>query len=149
MYREMLNRLNISLTSDTECESNNVVSLASCLYKNINNESAITLKEVTSATGVSSKLLNIATKGSITIVDKEILLEKYCSQLEIEFKHYTVIKELLQKQNISGHNPLTIISSCIYTYCKDKKLKISMKKISDCTGISCISIQRFVKKIKK
>lgn len=149
MYQEMLERLNISLIRNNDYTSNNVINVACKIYQNINNESAITLKEVTSATGVSSKMLNNATKGSVTIVDKEILLEKYCCQLDIAYKHYTLIKELLQKQNISGHNPLTIIGSCIYLYSKEKKLKISMKKISDCTGISCISIQRFIKKIIK
>lgn len=147
MYKEMLNRLNISISKDDDCEKTNVTEIACKIYQNINCESAITLREVTSVTGVSSKALNNATKGSVTIVDKEILLDKYCCKLGIGFKHYTLIKELLQKQNISGHNPITIISSCIYLYCREKKLKISMKKISEITGISCISIQRYIKKL--
>ena len=149
LYDEMLNRLNLSITETKVNDSTNIFNIAHDLYKNINKDSAVTLKEISTVTGVTGKKLSLATKGSITLVDKEVLLDKYCCQLGLTYKQYTVIKELLNKQDLTGHNPLTIISSCIYYFCRENKVKLSMKKITDITGISCISIQRFLKQIRK
>jgi len=50
------------------------------------------------------------------------------------------------KKTNNGFNPSTVISALIYIYCKEKKIKILMKDISNITGISCMSIKRYIKK---
>lgn len=150
-YKEILSRLNMSddFLFDLKIQKKEKISsIASNLYININRTSSISLKEISSVTGVCEKQLNQKTKGNITILDKEKMLDKYCAQLNISFKNYTVIKEILSKIKISGHNPLTVVASCIYIFCKKNKLKLSMRNISQAVGISCISIQRFLKKNK-
>lgn len=148
VFQEMLHRLNVTISENKTNENKSMQNIACSLYTKINKESAVSIKEISSVTGVSEKKINLQTKGSVTLVDKNILLEKYCCQLNLTFKQYTVIKELLNQQHETGHNPITLISSCIYFYCRQNKLKISMKKVSEITGISCISIQRFLKHIK-
>lgn len=146
--KEILARLNLSenIADEIKLEKkHNLSTIASQLYLTINKNSTISMKEIASATGVCEKQLNKKTKGNVTILDKEKLLEKHCLYLNISYKTYTVIKEMLYKIKISGHNPLTIIASCIYIYCKKNAHKLSMKKIAHTVGISCISIQRFLK----
>lgn len=146
--KEILARLNLSEEiAENICLENtrNICSIASKLYLAINKTSSVTLKEIAGVTGICEKQLNQKTKGNITVLDKDKLLEKYCTYLLIPFKSYTVIKEMLNKLEISGHNPLTIIASCIYIYCKKNSIKLSMKKLAEVIGISCVSIQRFLK----
>lgn len=150
-YKEFLSRLNMSdefVSGIKEQKKETISNIASNLYLNINKTSSISLKEISSVTGVCEKQLNQKTKGCVTVIDKEKMLDKYCRLLEINYKNYTVIKEMLNKIKISGHNPLTIVASCIYIFCKKHNFKISMKHISKTVGISCISIQRFLKSNK-
>lgn len=150
-FKEILTRLNMSddfIHGLDIQKKTNISKIASNLYLNINKSSSVSLKEISSVTGVCEKQLNQKTKGHVTVLDKEKLLDKYCAQLNISFKNYTVIKETLNKLKISGHNPLTVIASCIYLFCKKNKIKVSMRNISQTVGISCISIQRYLKTIK-
>lgn len=151
-YLEYINRLNLPEKHLKNIQQNeykkNISEVAGHLYKIINETSSITLKEIVSVTGVNEKKLSMLTKGTVSIVDKKKLLDKYCSQLELNFKQYTVIKEKLKQTVLTGHNPLTIIASCIFEYIKEEKIKISLKKICQTVGISCISVQRFLKNRK-
>lgn len=150
-YKEILSRLNMSdefVPQLNEKKNEKLSIIASNLYININKSSSISLKEISSVTGICEKQLNQKTKGLITVLNKEKLLDKYCAQLNISYKNYSVIKETLNKLKLSGHNPLTVIASCIYLYCKKNKIKISMRNISQTVGISCISIQRYLKSNK-
>jgi transcription initiation factor TFIIIB Brf1 subunit/transcription initiation factor TFIIB len=147
-YKEYLDRLNLPISNISAIEQTKpacISTLASHLYLNINKTSSVSLKEILSATGANEKKIVKKTRGHTTILNKNILLEKYCTQLNIDYRNYTVIKEALEKIELTGHNPLTIIASLIYDFCKKRKVKISMKKVACTTGISCISIQRFLK----
>jgi transcription initiation factor TFIIIB Brf1 subunit/transcription initiation factor TFIIB len=152
-YKEFLDRLNIpmpNLINRIEQKTNNqslscISTLASNLYLSLNKTSSVSLKEIVSVTGANEKKIVKKTRGHTTILNKEILLDKYCSQLKLDYKSYTLIKETFKKLELTGHNPLTIIASSIYAFCKKTKQKISMKKVADTVGISCISIQRFLK----
>ena len=127
--------------------------LAKCLYKTLCElDIPFSVKDISAVTGIQhSKIssrekndLNI-NKSSVTIINKEDLLERACVKLELDYKTYTLIKETVDNKN-NGFNPSTVISAYIYIFCKKNKVKISLKKISDVTGISCMSIQRFIKK---
>ena len=149
---EILSRLNlpdsfknfISETNIDDSHKSNTVLNATNIYLTTNiNNSVVTLKEMSAITGINSKQI---AKNKTNILDKYLLLEKYCTLLDLNYKTYTVIKERLKNLKLSGHNPLTVVASAIYIYSKENKLKLSMKKISDCFGISSISIQRYLKK---
>jgi transcription initiation factor TFIIIB Brf1 subunit/transcription initiation factor TFIIB len=79
------------------------------------------------------------------ILEPTKVLEKYCNFLKLDFKTYSLIKNNLPKENLTGHNPLTIIAATIYVYCKKNNIKLSMKKIALTVNISCVSIQRYIK----
>ena len=66
-------------------------------------------------------------------------------KLNLNFKQFTLIKESIKDSN-NGFNPSTIISAHIYRFCRLNKLNITLKQISCITGISCMSIQRHMKK---
>lgn len=150
-YKEILSKLNLSeMIADnlSSLKNENMSSIASNLYLEINKNSCISIKEISSVTGICEKKISLKTKGTINVLDKQKILEKYCKELDLSFKNYSVIKEIVNKTQLSGHNPLTVIASCLYLYCKKNSIKISMKKVSSVIGISCISIQRFLKSYK-
>lgn len=149
---EILSRLNlpdsfkdyIEENQKPICNKTNSIVNATNIYLTTNtNNSVVTLKEISAITGINGKKI---AKNKINIIDKHLLLEKYCTLLNLNYKTYTVIKEKLKTYQLSGHNPLTVVASAIYRHSKENKLKLSMKKISDTFGISSISIQRYLKK---
>ncbi len=104
----------------------------------------ISIKDINAVSGFNdSKIYEMQHNKSIILRPEEIL-EKYCKLLDFDYKTYSLIKVDLPKKN-TGHNPLTIIASTIYAYCKKRKLKYSMKTIAKTCNTSCISIQRYLK----
>jgi len=146
---EILARLNLpdSFKDFISKQNESLVNNASNIYIKTNEKnSVVTLKEMSSITGIKPQKL---AKNMTNVINKELLLEKYCTLLDLDFKSSTVIKENYLSKEISGHNPLTVVASAIYIYSKKEKKKLSMKKISDVFGISPISIQRYLKLTKK
>lgn len=143
---EFTNRLNIP-TLDLVDKKNELKSVSSIYLKANKCNYSVTLKEISAISGYSAKQIGKETKNTINLLDISSLLEKYCKLLDLNYKTYSLIKETINKVNISGHNPLTIVASHIYKYLKDQKKKISMKKICEVVGISSISIQRYLKTI--
>jgi transcription initiation factor TFIIIB Brf1 subunit/transcription initiation factor TFIIB len=108
------------------------------------------MKDISSITGVkNNSIYDMQEKDKVIILKPNEMLEKYCKYLNLDFKAYSVIKENISNISSTGHNPLTIIGSYIYLYCKENKLNYSMKKIASAVNISCISIQRYIKNLKK
>lgn len=148
---EILSKLNLPDRLKTYCHEpttktktiSNTADKVTNIYLKINeNDSLVTLKEISAVTGIHPK--NIA-KNKTNILNKKVLLEKYCTLLGLDYKTYTLIKERLKCCKVSGHNPLTVVASIIYIHSKQYKLKLSMKKIAEQFGISPISIQRYLK----
>jgi transcription initiation factor TFIIIB Brf1 subunit/transcription initiation factor TFIIB len=121
------------------------------IYKTLNENSIpISIKEISSVSGISdTNIYNMQENNKSLILEPCELLEKYCSYLGLNYKTYSLIKKELPSQNISGHNPLTIIAATIYQYCKNNSIKLSMKKIANTVKISCVSIQRYLKQKNK
>jgi transcription initiation factor TFIIIB Brf1 subunit/transcription initiation factor TFIIB len=106
----------------------------------------ISIKNISAVSGISENLIyDMQHSEESIILNPESLLEKYCKIFEFDYKTYSLIKERLPKVN-TGHNPLTIVASTIYKYCKDNSIKYSMKDIANTVNISPISIQRYLKK---
>jgi transcription initiation factor TFIIIB Brf1 subunit/transcription initiation factor TFIIB len=124
--------------------------LAYVVYKTLNeNNFPISIKEISSISGISdSTIYGMQEVNKSVILQPCDLLEKYCSYLGFDYKTYSLIKNELPRQNLSGHNPLTIISATIYKYCKKNNIRISMKKIASTVKISCVSIQRYLRNNK-
>lgn len=125
--------------------------LAFVVYKTLNdNNIPVSIKDISSISGLSDiDIYDMQDSNESVIVQPSDLLEKYCGYLGFDFKVYSLIKKDLPIQNISGHNPLTIIAATIYKYCKKNSIKLSMKKIASTVKISCVSIQRYLKSNKK
>ena len=140
---EVLNRLNLpgeilhQLTPEKQKLDN--------LYDAINKTSAITTKEFCAASGINNKKLVKFNQFKIMHTNITLLLEKYCKLLDLTFKDYTLIKELLKKKPPSGHPPLTVIGYYILCYCRENKVKKSMTDICSTLSISTISLQRYRK----
>jgi transcription initiation factor TFIIIB Brf1 subunit/transcription initiation factor TFIIB len=117
------------------------------IYKTLNEIGyPISIKDISSVSGIPENYIYDMQNNEDSIILNHIsLLEKYCTILGFDYKTYSVIKELIPDLK-TGHNPLTIIASTIYKYCKENKLKYSMKYIASIVGISSVSIQRFLKK---
>ena len=108
------------------------------------------MKDISGVTGISTKEIFKEEKKNkdlknVVIIDLFEILERACSKLNLNYKDYTLIKEAINKTN-SGFNPSTVIAAHIYLYCKEKNIKILLKDISSVTGISCMSIKRYIKK---
>ena len=107
----------------------------------------VSIKDISAVSGVSENdIYNMQESEKSLILSPFSLLEKYCKLLGLnDFKTYSLIKETLPTTD-TGHNPLTVIASTIYKYCKKTGLKYSMKQIASTVGISSVSIQRYIKK---
>jgi hypothetical protein len=117
------------------------------LYTNLNKDDiAISLREIDTVSQQKKYKRKKKKESEVVIFKIENCLEKYCKLLNLTYRDYTVIKEKILKIPKTGHNPLTIIASTIYKYSKEKKKKLSMKKISQMLNINSISIQRYLKK---
>ena len=117
MTSELTHRLNIpdlnlkNEKTDLKCASN--------IYLEANKKNySVTLKEISSVSGCSLKKISKDTKNTVNILDISTLLEKYCKLLNLDFKTYAVIKESLNHTKPTGHNPITIVTSHIYSYIK-------------------------------
>jgi transcription initiation factor TFIIIB Brf1 subunit/transcription initiation factor TFIIB len=123
------------------------------IYKVLNDfQIPISLKEISNVSNVTLKKLNKAhIEDSFVKRDTNVILDKHCALLGLCYKTTTLIKNRLVTAPISGHNPNSVLASLIYQVCRELKKKISIKKISEVTSVSCISIQRynnFSKKLK-
>ena len=119
-----------------------------CVYKTLNEIGfPVSIKDISAVSGVSENVIyDMQESENSIILDPTTLLEKYCKLLSLtDYQTFTLIKEKLPENN-TGHNPLTIIASTIYTYCKKNNLKYSMRDIAKTVGISPVSIQRYIKK---
>ena len=119
------------------------------IYKTLNSlNCGISIKDISAVTGFTdNQIYNYQTSNDSIILDPINHLEKYCILLNLPKNSYAVIKETIKVQN-SGHNPITILATAIYNYCKSYKIKISMQKIANVLNISCVSIQRYLKFLK-
>lgn len=119
---------------------------------------AISAKDVCAVSGFpSKKILNTgqvketktssSIRGASEIICLKIddILERLCGKLGISYKEYTVIKKSVAVR-YSGFNPATVASSYIYLYCRKNLKKIKLKAICEASGISCMSVHRFIKK---
>ena len=107
----------------------------------------VSIKDISAVSGISENdIYSMQESEQSLILNPFSLLEKYCKLLGLsDYKTYSVIKENLPTID-TGHNPLTVIASTIYKYCKENSIKYSMKQIASTIGISSVSIQRYIKK---
>lgn len=158
--REILSKLQLpdvyttlilkNFQKETEQKRNKKQLLPYVIYKTLNeNGIPISIKDISSISGFTDiSIYDMQESNKSLILQPSDLLEKYCRYLGMDYKTYTLIKKLLPQENISGHNPLTIIAATIYRFCKSNNIKVSMKKISSTVKISCVSIQRYLKNIE-
>jgi len=125
--------------------------LSNCIYKKLNELGMpFSIKDICGATGISSNKISEnkklkKEKNRIVFVDSKEILERTCSKLNIDYKNYTLIKESIKQLN-NGFSPSTVVASYIHIFCKKNKLPITLKEICSNTGVSCVSVQRFIKK---
>ena len=153
---EVLARLNLpkyfamdiekNLDRLTEKEKKKENTMAFVIYKTLNDLGCgVTLKEINSVTGFTdSQIYNKQASNETVIIDPHNSVEKYCALIGLPKQSVAVIKGNISL-NKTGHNPLTIIGSAIYNYCKEKKIPITLDKIAKTLNISPISIRRFSK----
>lgn len=115
------------------------------IYKVLNRlDVNVSLHDISMSVGVSLSKIYLEQKPrEYVALNMASLAEKHCIALNIDFQTTAVIKEQLNRPIESGHTPATIVAGTIYKVCKSKKLNISIKKISEATSVSGISIQRF------
>jgi transcription initiation factor TFIIIB Brf1 subunit/transcription initiation factor TFIIB len=153
--KELLSRVNLPDSYANlifkNCLQNPKKSIPYVLYKTLNDDgNPISIKTISSVSGLcDSKIYDFQEKDKIILLKPELMTEKYCKLLLLDFKSTSVIKEKIKNSLKSGHNPLTVIASHIYIHCKENKIKISMKHIARTLNISTISIQRYIQKTKR
>ena len=128
----------------------NVKTTVFCIFKVLNDMGySISMRELVAVTNVEKKKLSSAQPNNENVeVSFDNIAEKYCQLLKLPFKTITLIKDKIIKSPMTGHNPNSVIASVIYNTLKKEKQKISLKKISNLTNVSCISIQRYNKVIR-
>lgn len=105
-------------------------------------------KDLEAVSGVNSKqIFASAPKNTdnMVVIDVKDVLERYCSKLNLPYEDYSLIKDSIPEKNY-GFNPATIASAYIYLHCKKKRKNIKLKDISEVTGVTCMSVHRFMRK---
>lgn len=157
--KEMIERLNLpnsifphiakKILSKKEGKNISESLMAHCLYVTLADLGIpFSLNDVSSITGINQSKISKDKKcesSNVIIINTDDILERACSKLNLKYKQFTLIKESIKKSN-NGFNPSTIISAHIYCFSRTNKLNITLKQISNVTGISCMSIQRYIKK---
>ena len=149
--RELLHRMNMPDSYShkiMEKNKNSKKSIPYMIYKTLNQDGCpISIRDVSAVSGMTdSKIYKEQETDVVFISRPELMLEKYCKFFGLDFNSYTVIKKIIENSSKSGHNPLTIIGAQIYLHKKKANEKISMKLVAKELKISCISIQRYLKK---
>jgi len=150
---EILSKLNVPLflTKDvySKIDERHVKDADICqlIYDTlIERQIPFTLKEIASVSGISTtKIRSSAPTTSIHIIEEKKVLERCCSKLGLSYKDYTVIKSSLDK-NVGGFSPSTLIAAHIYKYCKDNRIKLRLKQISEIVGVSTMSVHRYLRR---
>lgn len=124
--------------------------LAFVVYKCLNDIGInLSLSDISNASGVGkTKLYKTQEPNESICLNMGDRSERICGVLGISYKLSTVIKETISSLNLSGHNPLTTIAATIYKVSLENNNKLSMKKVAKASGVSCISIQRYIKSKK-
>ena len=121
-----------------------------CIYTTLQKIGVpFSLTDITSVTGLNSKKFLKERKkndsSSIIIIESIDILERLCKKLDLDFNQFTLIKENIPNK-ICGYNPSTVAASYIYLYFRKNKIKKSLKDICFYAGVSCMSVQRYLKK---
>lgn len=134
---------------------------AQCLYRVLSKlDIPISSRNICAVSGFSSKkILAEAVKrknragiysesnseSDIICISIDNVVERLCGQLGISFRDCSLIKKSINIR-YSGFNPNTVASSYIYMHCKKHLKKIKLKDICVVSGISCMSVHRFLKR---
>ena len=127
--------------------------LIAALYGTLQREQvSFTLREICSHTEIGSNQIAGAfcryIQRSHTLSTLHIY-ERFCAKLQLP-KEVTrkVEKTLISYENLTNscHNPASVVGGVIFYYCKKLKLKITLKMVSEVTGVARISISRFVRR---
>lgn len=153
--RNLLDRVHISTCFATQIDAHlkkNFTTISKkaivySIFKILNElDIPISMKELSHACYMNKKMLHQAqSENDFIHINFLDIVEKYAKLLNLNFKTITLIKETINKCPMSGHNPNSILASTIYQVCKLTKQRISIKKVSEVTQVSCVSIQRYNK----
>ncbi len=153
--KNLLDRVHISTSFATQIDSyfqTNFITkskqaLVYSMFKILNELGiSISMKEISQAFNISKKMLHRAQSvNDIIKIDFLDIVEKYGRLLNLNFETITLIKEEMRNKPTSGHNPNSVLASTIYQVCKKTKQHVSIKKVSEVTQVSCVSIQRYNK----
>lgn len=129
------------------------LSVAQSLYRAVSKLGLpITARDICAVSGFSSKKIQEESNSqlkkensSIICISIDNILEKLCGMLCISFRDFTLIKKSVEIR-YSGFNPATVASAYLYLYCKKNVKSIKLKDICTFSGISCMSVHRFIKK---
>ena len=160
-YYEYLLRLNapsnlvgycekIAETFQTKRNKIGIVLYITLLHNNIPR----TLKEISSITGFcTNELWKALTEyqeqtKDFSFIHPVDITERCCKILELTFTDFCHISKLVKDvYNFNlNHHPASIVGFAIFTHCKENKIKLSIRKISNALGISSISIRRLLKR---
>lgn len=115
------------------------------IYKVLNDQQVyISLHDLALCTGTGlSDIFATQKSDEHVFLNLPIMAEKYCYMLDLNPATISVIKKNLSETVLTGHSPSTIIAGTIYRSCRQLNIPITIKKVSQVTNVSCISIQRF------
>ena len=108
--------------------------------------------EIALYSGISVKeLFALQASGIIPLMqnDPTSYVDRYCAYLNLEYSHAFLIKEIVQKLDITGsYTSNCIVAVSIYLYCREKGIKKSLKEICETCTISPSNVHKVIRKIK-
>lgn len=153
--RNLLDRIHISTCFATQIDAHltknfttkSRKALVYSIFKVLNEINIpISMKELSQACHINKKMLHQAqSENDVVFIKFSDIVEKYAKLLNLNYQTITLIKETIKRCPMSGHNPNSVLASTIYQVCRRTKQRVSIKKVSQVTQVSCVSIQRYNK----
>lgn len=126
--------------------------LAFALYATLaQSGSTRSIQEISALTGVDVKSLwKIETQISVNICSENSIdyLDRFCYTLDIPRHESEVLRKIIVNFPILGStNPQSITATAIYLFCKEFRVKRTLKTISHICGVSSITIRNTANKL--
>jgi transcription initiation factor TFIIIB Brf1 subunit/transcription initiation factor TFIIB len=109
--------------------------------------------EISYFTGIPSAIIfkiDTCFPDAKTLNSPQEFVHRYCSLLNISFYDSRRIKEIVENMyGIGNERPNTLVAAIIYLYCKEFKIKLSMKAICIVCAVSAGNIYKIIRDMRK
>jgi transcription initiation factor TFIIIB Brf1 subunit/transcription initiation factor TFIIB len=148
------NKICAVVKKDKRRKNTDLAIAAYCLYESLSrHQIPRTAQEIEQYTNIETSTLwaiESALNIKYTLDHPLDFVDRFCALLELPFYHAKIIKGIVGNMfGLGNIRPQCVVGVVIFLYCKEQKIRLSIKNISETCGVSSTNIYKIVKNIKK